>query len=60
MKNNLPIGVTSRSFSRNPILRAELLERYSNVQFNEDGISLKGEELIRFAQGKVKLIRKGR
>ena len=56
MKNNTPIAVTSRSFSRHPILRAELLERYSNVRFNDEGLSLKGEELIEFARGRRKLI----
>jgi len=56
MKNNSPIAVTSRSFSRHPVLRAELLERYSNVRFNDKDLSLKGEELIEFARGRRKLI----
>lgn len=56
MPNNTPIAVTSRSFSRNPILRAELLERYSTVRFNDEGIALKGQALIDFAQGQHKMI----
>ena len=42
------VAVCSRSFSRNPILRAELLARYSNVTFNDAGIQLEGDELINF------------
>lgn len=56
MKNDTPIAVTSRSFSRHPILRAELEERYSNVQFNDEGLALKGDALIDYARGKKKLI----
>ncbi len=56
MKNSTPIAVTSRSFSQHPVLRAELLERYSNVRFNDEGRALKGEELIEFARGRRKLI----
>lgn len=56
MKSSVPIAVASRSFSKHPILRAELLERYINVLFNDDGISLIGKELIDFAKGREKLI----
>jgi phosphoglycerate dehydrogenase-like enzyme len=56
MKNNTPIAVTSKSFSAHPILRAELLERYSDVLFNDQGQSLSGEKLIDFARGRRKLI----
>ena len=56
MADSTPIAVTSRSFSRHPILRAELLERYSNVRFNDEGASLSGQALIDFAQGRKKLI----
>ena len=56
MKNSTPIAVTSKSFSRHPVLRAELLERYSNVLFNDSGLSLKGEQLMNFARGRRKLI----
>lgn len=56
MKNNTPIAVTSKSFSAHPILRAELLERYSDVLFNDQGQSLSGKKLIDFARGRRKLI----
>lgn len=56
MKNCTPTAVTSRSFSSHPVLRAELLERYSDVRFNDDGLTLNGEELIEFARGRRKLI----
>lgn len=45
------IAVASRSFSRNPILRAELLAQYSAVTFNESGTSLAGAELAAFLAG---------
>jgi len=56
MRSTVPIAVTSRSFSRHPVLREELLERYSKVCFNDDGISLAGQELIDFARDRHKLI----
>ncbi len=46
-----PVAVTSRSFSRNEILRAELLDRYERVTFNDEGRSLAGEELAEFLAG---------
>ena len=56
MKNNTPIAVTSRSFSKHPILRSELFQLYSDVRFNDEGVSLSGDKLIRFAKGRIKLI----
>lgn len=56
MKSDVPVAVTSRSFSRHPVLRAELLERYSDVRFNDAGHSLQGDELIDYARGRRKLI----
>lgn len=56
MKNKTPIAVTSRSFSVNPILRAELLERYPDVLFNDQAVSLSGEALVKFARARRKLI----
>lgn len=56
MKNSTPIAVTSRSFSLHPVLREELLARYDNVRFNDEGLALKGEALIDFARGRRKLI----
>lgn len=56
MKNGAAIGVTSRSFSRHPVLRAELQEHYADVRFNEEGVALEGDTLIEFARGRRKLI----
>ncbi len=46
-----PVAVTSRSFSRNEILRAETLARYANVTFNDEGLSLDGDSLVGFLAG---------
>jgi phosphoglycerate dehydrogenase-like enzyme len=56
MKDSTPVAVASRSFSRHPVLRAELLARYDNVTFNDTGQSLAGPELIAFLRGKAKAI----
>ena len=56
MVDHTPIAVTSRSFSRHPILREELLARYDNVRFNDEGLQLKGDALAAFAKGRTKLI----
>ena len=50
------IAVTSRSFSRHPELRQELLARHDEVRFNDDGRSLRGDELVEFLQGCEKAI----
>ena len=42
------IAVCSRSFSRNPILRAELSAEFDDVKFNESGKSLAGDDLVEF------------
>jgi phosphoglycerate dehydrogenase-like enzyme len=46
-----PVAVTSRSFSRNEVLRAELLARYERVTFNDEGLSLEGDSLVAFLAG---------
>ncbi|VEN74478.1 Phosphoglycerate dehydrogenase [Candidatus Desulfarcum epimagneticum] len=56
MKNNTPVAVASRSFSKHPVLREELLKKYENVTFNEKGESLHGKELIEFLRGHTKAI----
>jgi len=56
MKLTTPIAVASRSFSKHPKLRSELLERYLDVQFNDKGIPLSGQELVNFVKGREKLI----
>lgn len=50
------VAVCSRSFSRNRVLRAELLERYENVTFNETGRQLDGDDLVEFLSGHDKAI----
>ncbi len=56
MKDPTPVAVTSRSFSRHPVLRGELLSRYENVTFNEDGRQLAGDDLVAFLRGHSKAI----
>ena len=50
------VAVASRSFSRHPILRAEMLARYPNTTFNDAGVSLSGDRLITFLDGHEKAI----
>lgn len=45
------IAVTSRSFSRHPVLRAELQAAFDDVKFNDAGQSLKGAALVDFLRG---------
>lgn len=45
------VAVTSRSFSRHPILRQELLDEFPDARFNDDGVSLNGDALIDFLRG---------
>ena len=50
------IVVTSRSFSKHKVLRQELLSKYSNVKFNDEGLKLTGGDLIEFLEGADKAI----
>ncbi len=50
------VAVASRSFSRHPVLRAELLARYPDTTFNDQGKSLSGDELAQFLAGHDKAI----
>lgn len=50
------VAVCSRSFSRNEVLRTELLARYKHVTFNETGRQLEGDDLIEFLRGHDKAI----
>lgn len=50
------VAVCSRSFSKNPILRTELLARYSQVTFNDEGVQLAGDTLVEFLRGHEKAI----
>lgn len=56
MNPTTKIAVCSRSFSQNSILRTELLARYQEVTFNDAGLQLKGESLIKFLRGHDKAI----
>ena len=57
MKNKeINVAVTSRSFSKNTILKEELLKKYKNVKFNDDGILLQGDTLVEFLKGHQKAI----
>jgi D-3-phosphoglycerate dehydrogenase len=50
------VAVASRSFSKHPVLRAELLARYPHASFNDSGASLTGEALVAFLDGHDKAI----
>jgi D-3-phosphoglycerate dehydrogenase len=56
MRNQTPVAVTSRSFSRNKTLRDELQSRYENVKFNDEGLNLSGRALVEFLKGFPKAI----
>ncbi|MBC87213.1 MAG: phosphoglycerate dehydrogenase [Bdellovibrionaceae bacterium] len=49
--SDVKVAVTSRSFSKNAILRTELLRNYPNAKFNDQGLSLKGDSLVQFLDG---------
>ncbi len=50
------VVVCSRSFSRHPVLRDEVLEKYPDVTFNDEGLKLEGEALVEFLKGHDKAI----
>jgi len=50
------VAVTSRSFSRHPVLRDELLGCYPGATFNDDGLKLAGDDLVAFLKGHDKAI----
>ena len=51
------IAVASRSFSRNPTLRQELLDRYPGSRFNDEGPAvLSGDSLAQFLRGASRAI----
>lgn len=56
MKDPTPVAVCSRSFSRHPILRAEMAARYGDIRFNDEGLSLSGGELVVFLEGRQQAI----
>ena len=50
------VAVASRSFSRHPVLRKEVLKHYPDAKFNDEGLSLKGDALVDFLFGYEKAI----
>ena len=46
-----PVAVASRSFSRHPVLRREILARHPDVRFNDAGVSFDRTGLIQFLTG---------
>jgi len=57
MMNQIDIvGVCSRSFSKNIFLRGELMKKYKNVKFNDEGLKLEGKSLVDFLTGCSKAI----
>lgn len=56
MRDQTPIAVCSRSFSKTRELREALLASYSNVRFNDAGSSLRGQSLVEFLDGMEKAI----
>ena len=50
------VAIASRSFSKHPILRSKVLERYPNAKFNDKGLSLSGDSLVEFLSGHEKAI----
>jgi len=56
MISSSAISVTSRSFSRHQVLRFELLARYPNARFNDQGLSLNGDALVEFLHGAEKAV----
>jgi D-3-phosphoglycerate dehydrogenase len=52
-----PVAVASRSFSRSPLLRQELLSRYPGSRFNDAGPAvLSGDGLAQFVRGHTRAI----
>ncbi len=50
------IAVASRSFSKHSVLRSELLARYPDARFNDEGSSLKDDALASFLDGAQKAV----
>jgi len=50
------VAIGSRSFSKHPVLRAELASRYPDATFNDDGLALKGDVLIDYLRGHEKAV----
>lgn len=46
------LAICSRSFSKHPFLRSKVLEKYPDAKFNDKGLSLSGESLVKFLEGR--------
>lgn len=56
MNQSTLVAVTSRAFSKNPLLRNELLAKYPHAKFNETGEKLEDNKLIAFLNNCEKVI----
>ena len=56
MNTTEKVAVCSRSFSKNTVLRTELLGCYAQVTFNDAGLQLAGDRLVEFLSGHDKAI----
>ena len=50
------VAIASRSFSKHPVLRQEVLRLYPDAKFNDKGLTLFGDSLINFLSGYDKAI----
>ena len=50
------LAVTSRSLSKHPVLREEVLKRYPDAKFNDNNLILEGNTLVQFLKGCDKAI----
>ena len=44
----ISLAVASRSFSKHPVLRESVLRKYPDAKFNDQGLSLIGQDLVNF------------
>ena len=52
----MKVSVASRSFSKNKFLRKLILKNYSDVIFNDTGLTLEGNDLVKFLYHSEKAI----
>jgi len=50
------VAIASRSFSKHPVLRKEVLRLYPDAKFNDEGLALFGDSLVNFLSGYDKAI----
>ena len=54
--DKMKVSVASRSFSKNKFLRKLILKNYSDVIFNDTGLTLEGNDLVKFLYHSEKAI----